>query len=381
MANPLEAFSTRVVNDPYPTYAWLRKNSPVHHNTAQNEWILSRFQDVYDALRNHKDFSSTALGGQGGPGFPLISDDPPRHTRLRSLVNRAFTPTVIRKLEPFVLSTCEEMLDAISSNETDIVHALTIPFPVIVIAKMMGIADKDRERFKLWSDALTGLLDGAAREGQGQVIMEMFPYFAKEIEKRRSDAMDDLIGAVANAEVEGERLSDQEIIGFCLLLLVAGNETTTNLLGNMLNVLAESPATWQRLRGEPGLAEMAVEETLRFDSPIQFIYRKAMRDIELHGERIPQGARVVVGFASANRDPENFDNPDEFSLDRDLKRHLAFGHGIHFCLGAPLARLEGRIALELMLARYDCIERTAPGERLPSHLLRGFHHLPIRLGR
>ncbi|MCB1693068.1 MAG: cytochrome P450 [Pseudomonadales bacterium] len=372
MNDPLAAFAGRTVDDPYPSYKWLRENAPVYRNPRTGEWLLSRFEDVYDALRNHAVFSSTSLG------FPLIGDDPPRHTRLRGLVNRAFTSTMIKKLTPFIESTCHELVDAFEAGEVDVVPSLTVPFPVIVIARMMGISDKDRARFKLWSDALTGLLDGETRGELGSVINEMFPYFASEIARRRTEATDDLIAAVVGAEIDGESLGDEEIIGFCLLLLVAGNETTTNLIGNMLNVMTDRPDLWARLREDRSLVEAAVEETLRFDSPVQYIYRKALSDIEIRGERIAAGDRVLVGFAAANRDPENFEDPDTFSLDRDLKRHLAFGHGIHFCLGAPLARVEGRVVLDALLDRFSGVSRAGPLERLPSHLLRGFHHLPLR---
>lgn len=381
--DPLAVFSERRVDDPYPAYRWLRENEPVYFNERTGEWLLTRFQDVFNVLRNHRTYSSTALGGPRGGGFPLLADDPPRHTRLRSLVNRAFTPTIIRRLEPFIEETCAAMLDDFPNGQgeaVDIVPALTIPFPVIVIARMMGIADNDRERFKLWSDALTGLLDGEARDGQGEVIMEMYPYFAGEIDKRRSEAMDDLISAVADAEVDGERLEDAEIIGFCLLLLVAGNETTTNLIGNMMNLLVDRPDLWQRLRDDRSLVEPAVEEALRFDSPVQFLYRKLMEDVELRGKRLRAGERVVIGFAAANRDPRQFDDPDTFSIDREPRRHLAFGHGIHFCLGAPLARVEGKTALNLMLDRFETVDRAGDGMRLPSHILRGFESLPLRFG-
>lgn len=378
MDGPLRIFSDKTVEDPYPAYRWLRENDPVYFDPATGDWHLTRYEDVYDALRNHAVFSSSAMGGAGGVGFPLISDDPPRHTRLRSLVNRAFTSSVIKRLEPFIEATCNDLIERFPKGPLDVVHGLTVPFPVIVISRMMGIPEKDRERFKLWSDALTGLLDGATRAGQAEVIMEMFPYFAREIEKRRSEPMDDLIAAVANAKgEEDEQLSDQEIIGFCLLLLVAGNETTTNLVGNMINVLLDQPALWERLRSDRSLTETAVEETLRYDSPVQFIYRRLMCDVALHGKALKSGQRVIVGFASANRDPENFDRPDEFSLDRELKRHLAFGHGIHFCLGAPLARVEGRIALDALLDRFSAATRAGQGVRLPSHLLRGFSKLPV----
>lgn len=377
MAHPLAAFREKTVVDPYPTYKWLRENDPLCFNENSNEWLLSRYEDVYDALRNHTTYSSSAMAGAGGQGFPLISDDPPRHSRLRSLVNRAFTPTVIKRLEPFVRATALEFVEAFPAGKVDLTEALTVPFPIIVIARMLGVPDKDRELFKLWSDALTGLLDGDVGAKSGETIMQMYPYFLKEIEKRRSEPMDDLISAVADAEVDGEKLNDQEIIGFVLLLLVAGNETTTNLVGNMLNALAERPEMWARLREDRSLTETAVEETLRFDSPVQFIYRKVVQEVELHGKRLEPGARVLIGFASANRDPANFNNPDEFSLDRDLKRHLAFGHGIHFCLGAPLARLEGKLALELLLDRYESVRHAGESVRLPSHLLRGFHHLPL----
>jgi cytochrome P450 len=227
---------------------------------------------------------------------------------------------------------------------------------------------------------LTGTLAGASPQSRQSDIMEMAGFFRDLIPVRRARPSHDLVSAVVNAEVDGARLSESEIVGFCILLLIAGNETTTNLLGNLLNVLADRPDLWQRLRADPTLVEAAIEELLRFDGPVQFLMRAVTDEVEFHGRTLKDGDRVIVTMGAANRDHTVFDAPDEFRLDRSRGRHVAFGYGIHFCIGAPLARLEARVAMNALLARAAHIERgNGHTQRLPSHLLRGFDALSLRL--
>jgi len=210
----------------------------------------------------------------------------------------------------------------------------------------------------------------------------MSAFFHGLIGARRAHPGEDLVSAIVNAEIDGQRLSDNEVVGFNILLLIAGNETTTNLLGNLLNVLVDRPDLWSELRNDPARIETAIEETLRFDSPVQFLMREATEDLELHGQRVRKGERVIVVMGSANRDPATHPDPDTFRLDRERARHHAFGYGIHFCIGAPLARLEARVAVQALTSRVKAIARgDGHAERVPSHLLRGFHHLPVRLTR
>ena len=218
-------------------------------------------------------------------------------------------------------------------------------------------------------------------QGSDDDLRRMLEYFHLTAEEKRAHPLDDLISAVATAEVEGDRLEDWEVIGFCVLLLVAGNETTTNLIGNMLNVLVDRPDLWQQLREDRSLVDAVIEETVRFDGPVQTLFRQTLTDTELEGVEIPAGADVLVCFGAANHDPAEFPEPAEFRLDRELNRHVAFGMGIHYCLGAPLARAEARNALNAMLDRYETIGRAGTAERLTmTPMLRGFAQLPLRLG-
>lgn len=368
--------------DPYPLYAQLREQAPVYLEPQFGTFVLTRFDDVYGALRDHATFSSAqgiapGLSEGGAVMATMITSDPPRHTRLRALVNSAFTPRMIAHLEPWMRQVVDELLDGVS-GETDIVEALTYPLPVMVIARLLGIPEEDHPKFKAWSDAVVGVTDFGIADSARDEIREMFAYFSGVIAERAHEPRNDLISAVVHAEIDGEKLNERELLGFCLLLLVAGNETTTNLLGNFLAVLSADQNLQETLRADRSLLPAAVEEALRFDSPVQALWRRTTRDVELHGVTIPAGQQVLMGYAAANRDPRAFPDPDTYRVDRNPARHLAFGYGIHYCLGAPLARAEARIAVDALLDRYQRLEPGAtPGSRVPSSLLRGFGKLPM----
>lgn len=354
-------------------------------------WCLLRHDDVYGALRDHETFSSAAaMGGGRAPSSPsasalvLINDDPPRHTRFRRLVNRAFTPRRVAELEPWIRSVADGLLDAADAangKERDVVSTLTVPLPVTAIARLLGIPTEDHETFKRWSDALIAAVGTGAAPGEAQMreLGEMVAYFGQQVASRRAAPAEDLITALVTADVEGESLKEWEILGFCVLLLVAGNETTTNLIGNMLNILSQRPDLWAQLRSDRSLVETVVEETVRLDGPVQLLFRQTTRPVQVSGAELPAGAPVAVFFGAANRDPEAFPAPDEFRIDRDLHNHVAFGMGIHYCLGAPLARAEARIALNAMLDRYPTIAPGGtPGVRQSvTPVIYGFAKLPI----
>ena len=374
---------SEMIEDPYPTFARWQADQPIWRAEDTGQWILTRHDDVRSVLKNSAEYSSKAMGEQGNP-LPLLTDDPPKHTQLRKLVDRAFTMRMLKLMEGWVHElACEMVAELETDQPVDIVQALTIPLPVAVISRMMGIPPERAEDFKRWSDALTGTLAGVSLTDREQDIFEMAAYFQSLIPERRAEPGDDLVSAVVNAEIEGERLTDQEIVGFNILLLIAGNETTTNLLGNLLNVLLDRPDLWKRLREELELIDAAVEETLRFDAPVQFLMRKAIRPMHYHGQDVAAGENVTVVMAAANRDPAVYENPDEFSLDRAKNHHHTFGFGVHFCIGAPLARMEARLVMRELLARFGTIRRPhsppAADERVPSQLLRGFNHLWLEL--
>ncbi|MCZ6618790.1 MAG: cytochrome P450 [Gammaproteobacteria bacterium] len=377
----MQFFTDDLIADPYPHYQRWRDDQPIWWEESSGQWVLTRNEDVQRVLRDHDCFSSAAMGAGNSP-LPLLTDDPPRHTKLRGIVNKAFTTRMLRDLEPAIEEVARDLVGRFPDGELDVVEALTVPFPVIVISRMMGIPEERREDFKRWSDALTGILAGTSLEDRRSEILEMATFFQTLIPERRLTPGDDLLSAVARAEVDGQYLSDAEIVGFNMLLLIAGNETTTNLLGNMLNVLATRPDVWMELRNNPDLIEPAIEETFRFDSPVQFLMRQATEEVEFHNQPVKQGERVMVVMGSANRDSRVIDSPDEFDIGRDKTRHYSLGYGIHFCLGAPLARLEARIAMGVLLERFDLLDPgLVAGKRVPSHLLRGFERLPLRFNR
>jgi cytochrome P450 len=372
--------------DPFPQYEKMRESAPVFQDEASGSWHVFRYDDVQRVLSEHGTFSSR-MGGddpsETGQLFAasLITADPPRHRQLRSLVTQAFTPKAVDALAPRISALTEELLDGIASQgSADLIAELAYPLPVIVIAELMGIPAEDRDRFKHWSDVIVSQTQtGAQTADHSSTNREMTEYFLTLIEYRRRQPGTDLISNLLVAEIDGQKLSVAELLGFCSLLLVAGNETTTNLIGNAVLSFTEQPGTMERLRAGPSLLPHAIEEVLRYRSPVQSMYRVTATDTTLGDVHVPAGAPLVAWIGSANRDERQFREPEQFDIDRTPNRHLAFGHGIHFCLGAPLARLEARIALQGILDRLPGLT-LAPGarlERMDSTIIYGVKELPV----
>jgi cytochrome P450 len=375
------------LDDPYPLYA--RGRSAARPVPAGPRGTLSVFSyELCSAvLRDHETWSSERsqppVNGQQPPRN-MLGADPPEHTRLRGLVSQAFTPRMVERLVPRMEAIAADLLDAVRGRDQfDVVDALAYPLPVIVIAELLGIPPADRDNFKRWSDAIVATLGGGLdpdtpRELPVEVIAELVAYLAAIVEQRRVHPREDLLSALVAAEVDGSRLSFPELIAMLILLLVAGNETTTNLIGNAIEALALHPAELQRLRADMSLLPAAVEEVLRWSSPVQMTARVARHDTTLAGVEIPAGAPLLVWLGSANRDEVAFPSPARFDITRSPNRHLAFGQGIHFCLGAPLARLEARVALEAFLARFASYALLpGPHPRVPTFVMRGYRELPI----
>lgn len=383
MSLGIDLFEPAFQENPYPFYETLRAEAPVYREPRFGGYLLSRYDDVYEALRDHGTYSSARglsprqpTTSRMGANLTIVTSDPPRHTHLRQLVNKAFTPRVVELLRPRIEALCAEFLDAVPGPEFDFVGALSYPLPMVVIAELLGVPAEDREQFKRWSDALVGTFENAELSFREDAA-EMFLYFTNAYAARRTGPREDLLTALVEAEIDGERLNDIELLSFAMILLVAGNETTTNLLGNFANIAAARPDLWQSLRADRSLVRPAIEETLRIDSPVQLLGRGTTRAVELHGMTIPENARVLLAFGSANRDPDAWAAPDDFRLDRELGKHVAFGHGIHYCLGSPLARLEAEIAINALLDRFDAFELAGTPQRLHSTVIHGFERLPV----
>lgn len=364
---PDDLGSPEFLGDPYPLYRAFRDGGPVYFKRIPAgagpgidkpiyAWGLLRHADILAAVRDPEAFSSNTPSVMTMvPRFTLLHDDPPRHTRLRRLVGKAFSPGRISDLEPWMVRMTGELLDEVGEGPTEILASLARPLPMRVICAILGIPAEQAETFRHWSEATIGYAGIPAEERRTR-IGELHAYLGREVANRRARHTDDLIAALVEAEIDGARLEDAEAVGFCMTLLVAGNETTTGLIGNCLHILAGEPELWQRAREDRGLVDPILSETLRYASPTQRLTRVARKTVELGGVTIGEGSLVDVMYGAANRDPAVFADPETFRVDRTTGEGLAFGSGIHFCLGSTLAKVEARIALNAMLDRYARIE-------------------------
>jgi cytochrome P450 len=380
--------------NPFPTYRRLRQHDPIHRSTLMKGWVLSRFDDVDAVLRDYKHFGSDERNAGieipsgeslGEEGRSMLALDPPDHTRLRSLVNKAFTPRAVEAIQPRIEELVDELLDAIEGDHIDLIEALAYPLPVIVIAEMLGVRAEDREQFKEWSDALAVTLEPTISPEQMEAAnvarQALWAYFGGIIEERREDPQDDLVSQLIAAEDEGDQLTHQELLSTLGLLLVAGNETTTNLIGNGMLALLRHPDQLSKLREQPELVESAVEELLRFDSPVQVDGRMVLEETTVGGRRMKRGEQLILLLGAANRDPDVYEEPERLDIERDARSHIGFGRGIHHCLGAPLARVEGRIAFGRLIERVSSIRlRDEPVFR-EQIVLRGLTALPVEVER
>lgn len=321
-------------------------------------WQVFRYEDVLTVLTDYTRFSSQAFGiGGGFLADTLVAKDPPDHRKLRNLVNQAFTPRSVARLSDRITSMTQDLLNTVrEKGEMDVVSDMAFPLPAKVIAELLGVPDEDWNIFQRWARMENSPTPTAQQDGHTMQI-EMGDYFSRLLAERRRSPREDLISALSVAEVDGERLSEQELVSFCILLLAAGQETTKNLIANALVCFTDHPDAMQRLIREPALMPKAIEEVLRYLPPVWFLFRQAKSDVELAGQTIPANNMVLAWTASANRDTTQFPDPNTFIIEREPNRHLAFGHGVHFCVGAPLARLEAKIVLPMMLEQLKNIQR------------------------
>ena len=386
--------------NPYPLYKQLREEDPVHWSEALDAWVLTRYDDVVAVLRDQR-FSAERRGARnryaqaamaaaeelGGPvarANTMLTADPPEHTRMRLQISKAFLPHAVEKLRPHVQDLADELLDAVKEpGRLDILLDLGYPLPIIVIAELMGVPTEHRDQFTRWSDDVVATLGGGfgapdLLERGAQSGRELSDYFREVIADRRREPKDDLVSVLVAATDQGDVLSEDQLVATCVVALIAGNETTRNLIGNGMLALLRSPDQLEKLWQDPSLVESAVEELLRYAGPVQCTARVATDDVEIGGKTIEKGQLVFTMLAAANRDPDHFPDPERLDITRKNNHHVAFGSGIHSCLGQPLARLEAQIA-------FGTLARRIPNPRLatddlewcPSFILRGVKSLPI----
>lgn len=361
--------------DPYPVYHELRATDPVHWSDIMGSWVLTRYDDVVATMRDPRRFSNAGRHALSLDRLPahvrkkaqpiyehyavgLIHTDPPDHTRMRALINKVFTVRAMESLRPRVQKIVDDLLDAAASNgDMDVMAALAFPLPVAIISQILGIPEEDNDKFAYWNEGVNELTaSGRTTEANLERGLPIFQhlrgYMGELIEKRRRDPQDDLLSALVMVEEEGDRLSVEELITNYQTLITAGFETTMNLIGTGLLTLLRHPDQLAKLRADPSQTASAVEELLRYETPFQRNWRVAAQDVELGGKRIRRGQLVAQMLGAANRDPEIFPDPDRFDISRNSGSHIAFGYGIHFCIGAPLARIEADIAFRTLLRRF-----------------------------
>ncbi|WP_353855559.1 cytochrome P450 [Bacillus sp. Bos-x628] len=373
---------------PFPIYNELRAQTGIRYDETRKCWDLFRYADIQSVLKQPKLFSSQR--GRSTSKTSILTMDPPKHTKMRALVNKAFTPKAIKQLEEKIKDLSHDLLKQVEHEHTfDVVHDLAAPLPVMIIAELLGAEVKDRQFIKKHSDALVaGAKDESQEAIQAVVDMqkraeeELSDYFLHLIQKRTEAPANDLISLLIQAEIDGEQLTENELLGFCILLLVAGNETTTNLITNTVRLLTEQPDIVEAVREDSSLIPQLTEETLRYYPPVQAIGRIATQNVEIAGQQIQKGDYLIGWIASANRDEQKFEDPETFRLDRKSNPHMSFGFGIHFCLGAPLARLESNIAIEILLNTFKEFKCTADSLKpIQSTFVFGVKEFPVQVLR
>jgi cytochrome P450 len=379
--------------DPYPTYARLREEAPLYHNEELGFWALSRHADVAAAFRDHTTFSSrngvslepSAWGPHAHKTMSFLALDPPRHTRMRALVSKGFTPRRVRELEGDILAITRRYLEpALEMGEHDFIAEVAGKVPMDVISEMMGVPESDRAEMRRLADLVVHREEGVhdVPPAGMDAALTMVGYYCDMLAERRRRPTDDLTSALLEAQIDGDRLADGEIVAFLFLMVVAGNETTTKLLANALYWGWRNPAQLAGPFADPARVADWVEETLRYDTSSQMLARTVAADTEWHGRRIPAGERMLLLVGAANRDPRVFPDPDVYDLGRDTSQLISFGGGRHFCLGAGLARLEARVVLTEIVRRVRRYEVDEGGAvRVHSSNVRGFASLPVRMER
>ncbi len=380
-------------HDPYPLYTEVRRRGLVR--SALGTWMTASHATATKVLLDRR-FSSSPTHQKGYrpptyaaddpradvPSDHLLSMDPPDHTRIRRLVSSAFGPRAIAALEPWIRETTERLVAGTDPAGFDLIDEVALPLPIAVICHLLGVPASDEASFRIWGNDVAASLDPQSdRTRATQVAASdraLTAYLKELVARRKADPDDSLLSALIAVEEEGDRLTAGELVSVCLLLLIAGFETTVNLIGNGTVALLDHPATWDRLR-EPEVLPAAVEELLRYDSPVQLTSRTATEDLELDGVELARAQSVIVAIGGANRDPAAFEQPDELRVDRDDEgRHLSFSLGLHHCLGAALARLEGRVALETLARHHPGLTLAAAPTRRRLLVLRGYEHVPVR---
>jgi len=387
-------FSPEVQANPFPYYKYLRDHAPVYQVPDFGLWAVSRYDDVMKVLRTPQVFSSAGFFSffmgdldpfpKGAPA--ILGVDPPDHTRLRKLVNRAFTPRRVASLERHVREVALRLLERMPAHgEFDLVPSLSIPLPVIVIAELLGVPPERYPDFRRWTDAVVQATNGTIiapekREETRGNFSELFAYFREAIAAYRREPKDNLVSDLIRAEEENQMLTGEEIQALAVFVIIAGSETTANLIANATLMLCEHPEQMAMIRANAALIPNVVEETLRCEGSIQLLPRFAMEDYEIAGTTIPAGSPVMALLGSANHDERKFPDPDRFDIMRNTEGHVGFGYGIHFCLGSQLARLETKTVLETVLERFPRLARkdNQPVKRVESMIVRGLKELPLR---